>query len=231
VIVDRRAPLVIASPLSGSGWYNANGCCNSGESAHRVARLPVDGSVFKHPETFSIDWIKEVNGRFHSGKGSALADHFAFGAVVTSATGGIVTSARDGQPEQTPLEDARGINENNDYPGNYVVVRVNPHVFVFYAHFQPGTVAVKLGDRVTAGQPLGLLGNTGNSGMPHLHFGLMDGPNWASSDSLPFLISRWDLTGMSPGDPFDGIQPQGPRGNRLNAYPLITSVANFGRAH
>jgi hypothetical protein len=231
VTVDHREPLVIAPPLSGSGWYNANGCCNSGESAHRVARLPVNGSVFKHPETYAIDWLKEVNGRAFSGRGSALADHFAYGAVVKSATGGTVTSVRDGQPEQIPLEDARGINENIDYPGNFVIVRVAPDVYAFYAHFQPGSVAVKLGDQVTVGQRLGLLGNTGNSGIPHLHFGLMDGPNWASSDSLPFVFDRWDLAGMSPGDPFDAIHPEGPSGSRPNTYPLITSVANFGGEH
>ncbi len=43
-----------------------------------------------------------------------------------------------------------------------------------YAHLQPGSLRVKFGDKVKAGQVLGLVGNTGNSSEPHLHFQLMN---------------------------------------------------------
>lgn len=56
----------------------------------------------------------------------------------------------------------------------------------------------------------------------------MDGPNWASANSLPFVIDCWDLQGMSPGDPFDAIQIEGPTGSRSGLHPLITSMASFG---
>jgi regulator of protease activity HflC (stomatin/prohibitin superfamily) len=44
--------------LRGSGWINANGCCEA--SAHRSARLAVDGSHLVNIETFAIDWIRLV---------------------------------------------------------------------------------------------------------------------------------------------------------------------------
>ncbi len=226
VTVDPRAAVVIASPLSGNGWYNGNGCCLP-ESDHRVGRLPVDGSGLKHQETFAIDWVREKDGRFFTGDGSKLSEHFAFGAVVRSATAGVVTSTRDGRPEQIPFKDATGITENIDFPGNYVTMRVHRGLYAFYAHFQPGTVAVKVGQRVRVGQRLGLLGNTGNSGAPHLHFGLMDGPHWATADSLPFEIDAFKLAGVSPGDPVDGIHPRGPSGPRRDAYPLMGAVTSF----
>jgi Peptidase family M23 len=226
VKVDPRRALIIAPPLSGTGWYNGNGCCLP-SADHRVGRLPVDGAVLKYPETFAIDWVKEEGGRYFKGNGHALRDHFAFGAVVRSATGGVVTSTRDGRPEQVPFESPIGITENLDFPGNFVIIRVRPGVYAFYAHFQPGSVAVKVGDRVRVGQRLGLLGNTGNSGAPHLHFGLIDGPNWASSDSLPFVIDRFYLQGTSPGNPDDGVIPKGPKGPRSDAYPMMDSVVNF----
>jgi hypothetical protein len=226
VRVDPRRAMVVAAPLSGAGWYNGNGCCLP-ESDHRVGRLPVDGSTLKYPETFAIDWVRDRGGRFFSGDGSKLRDHFAFGAVVRSATAGVVTSARDGRPEQIPFQNAKGITENLDYPGNYVTIRVRRGVYAFYAHFQPGTVAVKVGQQVKVGQRLGLLGNTGNSGAPHLHFGLMDGPYWATADSLPFEIDRYRLVGVSPGDPVDGIHPRGPSGTRHDAYPLMGAVTDF----
>jgi hypothetical protein len=226
VRVDPRRAMVVAAPLSGVGWYNGNGCCLP-ESDHRVGRLPVDGSTVKYPETFAIDWVRDRGGRFFSGDGSKLRDHFAFGAVVRSATDGVVTSARDGRPEQIPFQNAKGITENLDYPGNYVTIRVRRGVYAFYAHLQPGTVAVKVGQQVKVGQRLGLLGNTGNSGAPHLHFGLMDGPYWATANSLPFEIHRYRLVGVSPGDPVDGIHPRGPSGTRHNTYPLMGAVTDF----
>jgi hypothetical protein len=66
-----------------------------------------------------------------------------------------------------------------------VVVKIAPKRFAFYAHMQPGSLRVKEGDRVRKGQILGLLGNTGNTDAPHLHFHIMDGPSPLQSNGLP----------------------------------------------
>jgi hypothetical protein len=60
------------------------------------------------------------------GDGTALEDHFAFGQVVTSATGRVVVSARDDMPEETPFQPPRAIRRSDDYGGNHVIVRVRP---------------------------------------------------------------------------------------------------------
>jgi len=51
-----------------------------------------------------------------------------------------------------------------------VILDIGGGNFAFYAHLQPGSLRVKLGDKVRAGQVIGLVGNTGNSTEPHLHF-------------------------------------------------------------
>jgi murein DD-endopeptidase MepM/ murein hydrolase activator NlpD len=48
-----------------------------------------------------------------------------------------------------------------------------------------GSVRVKTGDAVKAGQTLGLLGNSGNSNGPHLHYHFMAGPTVFKNDGLP----------------------------------------------
>jgi hypothetical protein len=119
--------------------------------------LADDGSRLTHPETFAIDWIRIEGGSLFRGDGTALEDHFAFGQVVTSATGGVVVSAREDMPEETPFQEPRAIRRSDDYGGNHVIVRVRPGVYALYGHLQPGSVRVQQGERVTTGQPLGLL--------------------------------------------------------------------------
>jgi murein DD-endopeptidase MepM/ murein hydrolase activator NlpD len=67
--------------------------------------------------------------------------------------------------------------------------------FAFYAHLQPGSIRVKVGDTVKTGQVLGLLGNSGNSDAPHLHFHIMDGPRPLSSNGLPYRFTRFTSAG------------------------------------
>jgi murein DD-endopeptidase MepM/ murein hydrolase activator NlpD len=69
--------------------------------------------------------------------------------------------------------------------------------YAFDAHLQPGTIRVKPGDRVRTGQILDLVGNSGNSTEPHLHFHLPDGnPPCTTRSSWPAVAARspWDAT-------------------------------------
>lgn len=55
-----------------------------------------------------------------------------------------------------------------------------------YAHLRRGSLTVKPGDRVRAGQQIARCGNSGNRTEPHLHFQLTDGPDLNSARGLPF---------------------------------------------
>jgi murein DD-endopeptidase MepM/ murein hydrolase activator NlpD len=73
--------------------------------------------------------------------------------------------AADGYPDLPP-----GEFRNDPVPGNHVIIRPNGiEVNILLANLQNGSVLVKTGDRVTAGQPVGKVGNSGNSREPHLH--------------------------------------------------------------
>jgi murein DD-endopeptidase MepM/ murein hydrolase activator NlpD len=62
-----------------------------------------------------------------------------------------------------------------------------------YAHLAPRTVMLDVGDRVHAGDKLGLLGNTGNTTGPHLHFQISDRPSTLDATSLPFTFESMTL--------------------------------------
>ena len=78
--------------------------------------------------------------------------------------------------------------------GNYVIVEHSGNESSFYAHLIPNSIRVKKGDKVKQGQVLGLLGNSGNSTAPHLHFQLMKGADFLTARGLPCYFTN--LTGL-----------------------------------
>ncbi|TDC20291.1 M23 family peptidase [Streptomyces sp. 8K308] len=70
--------------------------------------------------------------------------------------------------------------------GNHLILDLGGGVHAMYAHLRRGSLTVRPGDRVTAGQLVARCGNSGNSTEPHLHFQLMDGPDLVTARGLPF---------------------------------------------
>jgi hypothetical protein len=224
--VDPFAPVVIAPPLRGAGWINANGCCDA--SAHRSARLAVDGSHLVKFELFAIDWIRLEGNRYFTGDGTRNEDYFAFGAELLAVADGTVAFVRDGLPEDIPNEPPTTVHQPLDYGGNEVVLELEPGIYAFYAHLQPGSIRVQIGETVTKGQVLGLLGNTGNSTGPHLHFQLADGPDILTATSLPFVIDHYTLVGsVAPASTASDIRVTGTPAPQTATLPLDLTVADF----
>jgi murein DD-endopeptidase MepM/ murein hydrolase activator NlpD len=70
--------------------------------------------------------------------------------------------------------------------GNQVVIQHTDGTYSQYAHLS--SLSIASGDPVTAGQQIGLSGNTGNSSGPHLHFEIRTGPGYGSDvDPLAYL--------------------------------------------
>ncbi|TDD33246.1 M23 family metallopeptidase [Actinomadura sp. KC06] len=78
--------------------------------------------------------------------------------------------------------------------GNSVVLDLGDGVYAVFAHLRHGSVRVRKGDRVQAGDVLGEVGNSGNSSEPHLHFHLMDRPRPLAAAGLPFAF-RYESDG------------------------------------
>ncbi|MER5730201.1 M23 family metallopeptidase [Streptomyces sp. NPDC002138] len=95
--------------------------------------------------------------------GSAPEAYRIYGAQLYAPCDGLVVSAADGYADQTP----GSIRYEPPY-GNHVFIDTGAEV-VKLAHLRPGSVSVAVGDRVRTGQPLGEVGNSGNTSEPHLH--------------------------------------------------------------
>lgn len=87
-----------------------------------------------------------------------------FGSEITAARGGTVTEIRD----QYRDDDRSGGHENG------VFVLHDDGTMAIYLHMSEDGVMVEVGDAVTVGQILGLVGTTGTA-VPHLHFEVFEG--------------------------------------------------------
>ncbi|MDQ2631867.1 MAG: M23 family metallopeptidase [Actinomycetota bacterium] len=230
--VIRTPAVVVAPPLRGDGWVVANGCCDA-FTAHRGTVLPVNGANHV-AERFAIDFVQiGANGRLLDGPRDAFSSYAYFGEPIYSATNGKVVGVVNDIPE-TP---AGGFPKNptaQTAGGNHVVIDMGGGRYAFYAHLQPGSATVKVGQRVTVGQVLGRLGNSGNTDAPHLHFHVMDSPSPLASNGLPYRFTSFTVAGtMTNVGPFteDGavaqIAPE-PRGPRSGMLPLNDQVIGFG---
>ncbi len=76
--------------------------------------------------------------------------------------------------------------------GNYIILK-GKDAYAFFAHSRNGSLKVKAGDKVTAGQQLGEVGHSGNSTAPHLHFHLMDSPDILTAKGLPCCFRQYEI--------------------------------------
>jgi hypothetical protein len=233
--VDPRVPIVLAPPVRGPGWVSFSGSCDAA-TLHRIARLIVDGARWAKIETFATDWLVLRDGRLFEGDGTRNEQWLAYGEEIVAAAAGTVVAMRDDLANQTPNDQPVGLQTPRDFSGNYVLIQIAPDVWAAYAHMAPGSVAVEVGDRVTVGQRLGLIGNSGDTSAPHLHFQLCDGPDITTSNSLPFVFPDYTLAGtvdaiqlaLALHDPNALLVVTGPAQAQSHTYPLIRTVVDFG---
>ncbi|WP_327594342.1 M23 family metallopeptidase [Streptomyces chartreusis] len=189
-----REPVEVGPPVTGR-WSALNSPAD---------RTPSHGT-HAYGQTFAIDVVAEPAEGARPGfrwlwpiarRNSAFP---AFGAPLLAVADATVVRAVDDQRDhlsrtsllalmylmivEASVRDLSGVKR---VVGNHVVLDLGDGTFALYAHLRNGSLAVREGDRVTAGQQLARCGNSGNSTEPHLHFQLMDTPDPDTARGIPF---------------------------------------------
>lgn len=160
-----------------------------------------------HSQEFGFDLIKvdkNMNLSSNSGKNNEMFSFY--GEEVIAIADGVIASTFNQLPdnpaagELLPEEELEKIIVESGYlpvaAGNHIVIEHPGVEYSFYAHLIPNSLKVKVGEKVKQGQVIGLLGNSGNSTAPHLHFHLMQGPDPLTARGLPCKFNNLtDLEG------------------------------------
>jgi Peptidase family M23 len=200
--LSEQKPVIISAPLRGKNWWTPNGPTN--DSTHRRVVIAA-GDHLGLPERFAVDWIQlGPDGKSYSGAEADNRSYHAYNSDVLAAADGQVVSTKDGIPENIPQSPKMAVPITLDtIGGNFVMEDIGNGRYAFYAHLIPGSLTVKPGDRIKAGQVIGKLGNSGNSSEPHLHFHVCDAPTPLFCNGQPFEIdhfTRWDYKMERKGD-------------------------------
>ena len=220
-----RDLVVIGPPLRGGAWLAANGPSN--ESGHRRALLPIAGTP-AIAQRFAIDYVRvDTLGRTLSGDRARNENFYAENAEAIAVADGIVVATKDSIPENVPGPTSRAVPITLEtVGGNHVILDIGGGRFAFYAHLRPGSLRVKLGDRVRRGQVLGLVGNSGNSTEPHLHFHISDGNSPLGSEGVPYVHESFELIGRCTG-PLTGCSRLPAPEQRRREMPAANMIIRF----
>jgi murein DD-endopeptidase MepM/ murein hydrolase activator NlpD len=189
-----REASTIGPPLRGGPWLTANG--PAAESGHRRGLIVIRGTA-AIAQRFAIDYVKVGDDHLtFSGDRLKNASYHAYGTDALAVADGIVVALKDGIPENIPGPSSRAVPITLEtVGGNHVIVDIGGGRYAFYAHLQPGSLRVRLGERVQRGQVVGLAGNSGNSTEPHLHFHISDGASPLGSEGLPNGFESFEIVG------------------------------------
>jgi hypothetical protein len=147
--------VTVATPFRGR--WKASGCGPDAAKNHHLAA---------RDQWFAVDFVR--------------VDGDSRGSEIVSPADGVVAFVEDGHRDLRPQWFSRKPDVRSP-AGNYVAIEVagDSPVFVLLCHLQQGSVRLGVGATVTAGDVVGLCGNSGNTSEPHLHIHAQDRPTIA----------------------------------------------------
>ncbi|GFE15190.1 peptidase [Streptomyces glebosus] len=193
-------PALTAAPVTGR-WKAQNSPAD---------KVPSHGTR-AYGQAYAIDIVAEPASGARPGFGwwplaRRGADFPAFGAPLLAVADATVVHADDRQRDHLSRTSwlalvyflvveavVRSLGGARRVIGNHVILDLGGGTYALYAHVRRGSLTVRTGDRVRAGQSIGQCGNSGNSTEPHVHFQLMDAADPDAADGLPFT---WQGVGV-----------------------------------
>jgi hypothetical protein len=171
-------PVRFTFPLRDGRYYVAHGGNSLLVNYHNVNRA----------QRYALD-IVAIDATGLRARGvypSDVSRYQIFGKRVYSPCDGTVVEAVDGLPDQIPPE-----TDREHLAGNHIVIACQG-VKVLLAHLKNNSLAVQAGTTVVTGQPVGQVGNSGNTTEPHLHIHAVpaDTANILEGEGVPILFDE-----------------------------------------
>lgn len=135
--------------------------------------------------------------------GSNVEDWYGWSKPIYSPMEGEAFEVSDGWPDKKTVNFSKSIINmlfhrpqitNHDirpFAGNYVIIK-SETCYLFIAHMRCGSIKITNGQKISAGQIIGEVGNSGYSLSPHIHFQVMDGSDVLKAKIIPFKVTEFE---------------------------------------
>jgi murein DD-endopeptidase MepM/ murein hydrolase activator NlpD len=139
--------------------------------------------------------MMDSNHSTHKADGSKETEYKAYAQKIYAPCDGEVVTAIDGVKDNIPGE------MNGFYiPGNMIVIRTSRNEYLYFCHLKEHSVNVKEGQKVKAGQMIGLCGNSGHTTEPHLHFHIENCGDLSAGTGVKCFFSNIDVNGKEQAE-------------------------------
>lgn len=231
VAVRQQPAIELDPPLRGGPWVALYDPRLVG--GHRTAIYALGGHA-RIAARFAIDFVRlSPEGARARGDASQIANWYGFGQDVLAVADAVVADAKQ-DLEEWPTLDARTRVSLENVSGNFICLDLGDGRFAFYEHLKMGSLHVKPGDRVSRGQVIASLGNTGSSSAgPHLHFHVADASDELAAEGLPYVFKQFNVVGAFADigaftkDQMWTPAPPAAAGPRSRELPAANVVVNF----
>ncbi|MEO8515710.1 MAG: M23 family metallopeptidase [Flavobacterium sp.] len=155
-----------------------------------IHQLGFTGNFMRY--AYDLVVLNSENKQF-SNKGENNTDWFGFGNDVLAVADGEIVAVETNQKDDKQFN----IPALKDNPlalyGNYVVIKHNENVYSMYGHLKnQSSAAFKIGDKIKKGQKIGVIGTSGSSFFPHLHFEVRNNINH-DAEGVPSYFTDFKL--------------------------------------
>ena len=157
-------PVDVAFPVGSGTYLVVNGGSQALINAH-LSTLEGERFAAYRGQSYGVDLVR-INRVGLRVPGLLPADptaYLIYGDPVVAPCQGRVVFAEDGAADMPPPQADRA-----HMAGNHVILECGS-AWIVLGHLQRGSVAVQVGQITEIGHVLGLVGNSGNTGEPHLH--------------------------------------------------------------
>lgn len=164
---------------------------------HRRQNVLRGGKYRPNAVRYGYDFmVTDKAGNLYKGDRFTKENWFSYGAPVYATAAGTVIDAANNIPENS-YKDGQVVTppvaEQLDPhgKGNFVTIDHGDGEFSMFNHMKPGSVHVRKGDRVRAGEQIGEIGFSGDTFLPHLHYMLIDGSDLNTSQGVPSYFDNF----------------------------------------
>ena len=200
LLLDHRPAVVLGPPVRGGPWLCANGLAAT--NAHATTYMSGDARL-RVPQRYGCDFqlVDSAVSILPNPFPDTISNDMFYGhsqdilAVADATVAAVIDSIPENVPQANGEIRMAVPLTTRTVSGNLVTLDLGGGRFAFYAHLRPGTIRVRPGQAVRKGDVIGLLGNSGNSVGPHLHFQVGNTPSLNSSVGMPYVFDSWTFAG------------------------------------